>query len=156
MGAIDSFPSPGSLSDLVSNPPTVKVKRTTGQLLTTAVAAAVNFDGEDWDSTGAMHSTVSNTSRLLPGAAGKYRVWAYVSYDFNTTGRRISALWKNGFSVGEQLAEVDTGPPLGESDCSLYAEVQLATTDYVEVVAYQASGGNLNTWAKAGMTWFGP
>lgn len=51
-----------------------KASNLTGQNLTGFVA--VTFDTEDWD-TDTYHSTVSNTDRLTPPAAGKYMVSGY-------------------------------------------------------------------------------
>lgn len=114
-----------------------------------AVATAILFGAEDWDTAG-LHSTSVNTSRFtIPaGFDGKWSFSYGVSFPANATGIRSAVLRKNGGSdtndvVGSATFGVGTSATL----TSLHAQrtVELVEGDYIELYAYQSSGGALNT-----------
>src|SRR3954463_13444130 len=81
------------------DPPAAQVRRTTAQTIVTGTPTAIAFDAEDAD-TDAMHSTVSNTSRLTCLTAGRYAVSGCIPYDTGTTGSREARIVKNGGGSG--------------------------------------------------------
>lgn len=112
--------------------------------LTTATDTVLSFNAEDYDSD-SFHDTVTNPSRItIPAGvgAGTYRLFASVSFANNGTGRRRVHFRKNGTTDigGYGSAGSASGGPLF---IAAYTEVVLASGDYIEVMAYQDSGGNL-------------
>lgn len=119
------------------------------QSLLDAVASPVLFGAEDWDTAG-MHSTSVNTSRLtVPvGLAGRWSFSYGVSFPANGAGIRSAVLRKNGGSdVNDLVGSATFGVGTAATLTSLHAErtVELAEGDYIELYAYQSSGGALNT-----------
>jgi hypothetical protein len=114
------------------------------QSTSNTVQTKVNFNTEDYDTDGFHDNSVNNSRITIPsGKGGYYFVYGFVSFDANTTGRRIVYLTKNnatliqnnGFSVATntQYPALDIGIALN-----------LAAGDYLELEAYQSSGGSLN------------
>lgn len=133
-------------------PPIASLRQTAAQTLTTGVLTAVTFDVEDVDTDVAGlggHSTSSNTSRWVAQYPGWYVVAAGVSWASNSTGQRVIDLLVNGTGANGSRIWVDAtagGSPtmLASRTVKLY----LTAGDFVEVEAYQNSGGNLNTWVS--------
>lgn len=113
---------------------------------------AVTFDTETHD-TGGMHSTSSNTSRItIPtGGSGMYLLGGGVEFAANATGYRQVALRINGTTViaGSRATSASgTVATLLMTNC-IYP---LNAGDYVELTAFQNSGGNLNINSAAEFT----
>lgn len=128
-----------------------QVFHNTTQSLTSLTWTALLFNSEDFD-IGALHSTVSNTSRLTvpAGLAGTYLVGAAIPFAASALGVRGIRLRKNGAT---QLS-----PDIWQQGFSasgvgntLVATilVSLAVADYMEVDAFQDTGGALNVAANA-------
>lgn len=109
-------------------------------------ATAITFDSERYD-TDSIHSTSSNTSRLTCKTAGKYHISTSLGYASNTTGRRYSQFRVNGTAI-IALAETDC-QAVGFAHHAFSTSYDLAVGDYVEVLAYQNSGGALNVVAAS-------
>jgi hypothetical protein len=93
--------------------------------------------------TGSFYSAL-HTSRLTAAAAGLYLISGSVEWDNGTTtGRRLLALYVNG---ADEIAVVDDGLTTHTNRVEMNISVQyvLAAADYVELKAYQTSGGSLN------------
>lgn len=115
--------------------------------LTTGVAAALTFDSERWDTAG-LHSTVTNTSRLTAPVFGLYVGTGHVRFAANAVGIREISVSVNGtttIAIQDILALVGGAVTI----LSVPFEYELAAGDYVELVAYQNSGGNLNVEVAA-------
>lgn len=116
---------------------------------------ALTFDSERFD-IGAMHDTVTNTSRItIPtGGAGKYLVGGNMHFANNATGNRGVHLRKNNTDrIGESV----------ESDVAADTQVMQAWTlwnfavaDYVTLGAFQTSGAALNVLADTDPDAFSP
>ena len=133
--------------------PRVAVKRISAQAISTGVITTLTFDSEREDSHG-FHSTLSNTSRLsIPsgqGLAGRYRISAAIAFASNSTGIREVLILLNGTTY---IAAA--GVPALVSDTTylnISRDWTLADSDFVEVQAFQTSGGNLNVLADQGYT----
>jgi hypothetical protein len=109
--------------------------------ISNALATVLTFNSEDWD-VGGCHSTVSNTSRLIAPVTGKYTVVGQVWFVANSTGIRGIYILKNG----TVKCQVGDNYPHGTYSCVLNITtiVDLAVGDYVELSAYQNTGGNLD------------
>lgn len=119
----------------------------------------LTFDSERYD-TGGLHSTSSNTSRLTCVVPGKYRIFGHCEYTQNGTGIRGLHIYVNGsLSIAETYVSAISTAHQGMTATTEYA---LAAGDYVELVAYQSSGGNLDVRAvgnhtpEFGMSWICP
>jgi hypothetical protein len=135
--------------DFLLAPPIGQFRQTAAQTLTTGTWTAVTFDAEDVDSAGG-HSTSSNTSRYTAVYTGWYRVSGGVGFTGNSTGRRGGRWAANGSLVSGSaimLAATSTGSVAVPAKTML---VYLAVGDYVELQAYQESGGNLDTNVGSG------
>lgn len=108
--------------------------------------AALTFNSERYDS-GDLHSTSVNTGRLTAPITGLYAVGACVSFASNATGIREVELRVNGTTV---IAIDDRPANTGAvTVISIDTQYRLAATDYVEVLAFQNSGGALNVLVSA-------
>ena len=101
----------------------------------------LTFNTEQFD-TNAFHSTATNTSRMtIPsGKAGKYLITGYVNWEPNASGVRIFVVYKNN-SIFQAFGGVTSAG--NEAEVASYV-MDLAVADYVELAAYQSSGGSLN------------
>ncbi|MEK8108646.1 hypothetical protein NKG94_34420 [Micromonospora sp. M12] len=130
------------------SPPRAKLRQTSVQTLTTGVAAALLFQAEtvdtDVDGIGG-HSTSSNTSRYTARYPGWYQVSGGCSFATNVTGLRLLRWAVNGATItGNDVSLV----PVTGSSTRMPARTELVLLDigdYVELLAQQTSGGNLNT-----------
>ena len=130
------------------NPPVpqARVYNSSNIQLTTAAEATLTFDTERYDS-GDLHSTSSNTGRLTAPITGLYSVGANVRFASNATGQRQVALRINGTTfIAYVLVQAANGDA---TFLNVSTDYQLTAGDYVEVRAYQNSGGNLNVTASA-------
>lgn len=130
-----------------TNPkPSCRVYNTTDLSIATGTPTAATFNSERWDN-GGMHSTASNTSRItIPsGGGGIYQVSGHIVWAANATGVRSLQLRVNGTTtIAVTDANSVSANTLSMSVSTLYA---LAAADYVELIVYQTSGGNLNVTA---------
>lgn len=133
------------------SPPQCRAYANTGTSLPNATFTAVALDGEDGDSD-AMHSTSTNNSRVTAVTAGLYLLHGQVGHDaVNTTGYRTMAIRLNGSAV---IAYSDRAVPAGATIPSFTGTsclYQLSAGDYVELIAYQSSGGS--NPSSAGRAW---
>jgi len=122
------------------------------QTLTTAVAAAITFTSEtvdtDVDGVGG-HDNVTNNSRWTARYAGWHLLGGGVAFAANATGRRASWWQVNGTAVNG--SSVAVAAAIGGLETVVPArsmQVFLNVGDYVELMGYQESGGNLNTFSS--------
>lgn len=119
------------------------VYRTTTLSIANVTGTVIGFDSEDYDN-GGLHSTSVNTSRItIPtGGDGYYCCFGAATFEPNGTGGRATILAKNGAAVGAQCT---TGAVASLHNCPFITKIiHLAAADYIEIIAYQDSGGNLN------------
>lgn len=112
--------------------------------LTTATLTVVTFNSERVD-VGALHSTVSNTGRFTITDPGFYEIGGGALFAGSATGTRSLKIRLNGATT---LASTTLAGLAGGNEFGIYTEYQLAAGDYVELIAYQDSGGNLNITAS--------
>jgi hypothetical protein len=147
----------------VGKVPSVRVSTTGSQSIDSSGGnVAITFDKERWD-TNAMHSTTTNTSRLVAKVAGLYEINATIVWATNATGGRFLGLLRTHAGSSSFIA-VASAPNNGvfEDDQSVSTTFALKKGDYVEAVVYQTSGAPLDiehipaTTPDFGMTWLGP
>jgi hypothetical protein len=129
-----------------SPPAFVGVRAYTGtaQTLATGVDTALALDVETFDTSG-FHAVTGSTSRLTvpAGKAGYYMIGGQVSFAANTTGRRRAQVRLNGST--SIAAHAISPSPAGNTYLSLSVLYYLNDNDYLELLATQESGGNLDT-----------
>lgn len=119
-----------------------KAYKSANQSLSNATATMITFDSEFFD-TDAIHSTSTNTSRFTvpAGKGGKWQLSTTLAYDANSTGFRQIRIVKNGTNFNNLIAVPVTADGTHMSHTDIF---ELVATDYIELQAYQNSGGNLN------------
>jgi len=130
--------------DFLLSPPIAELRQTVAQTLTTGVWASVTFDVEDKDSVSG-HDTVTNNSRYTAVYAGWYQCSGGVGFVVNATGIRGTRWSVNGTALnGSQTSEAPTTVTAAQWTPRT-KQIYLNVGDYVELQAFQSSGGNLNT-----------
>jgi hypothetical protein len=125
--------------------------KTGNQSITTATTTTITWDAELFD-TNAFHDNSTNNSRItIPaGYAGKYLVTSTISWGSSATGYRIAEIYKNGATANFTWS----GAMQGYYVVGLTSILNLAVSDYLEIKAYQNSGGNLNAAGGAAESYF--
>lgn len=119
-----------------------RVYRTTGQSIPSATFTAISFDTERYDQDALWD--VANPTRLTCTRAGIYLIVGAVIYATGATGQRQTGIRLNGATF---LAAVNGGVAVATTifPCHNPTTIcQLAVGNYVELVAYQDSGGAVN------------
>lgn len=123
--------------------PSVAVYHSAGVSIPNNADTAVVFDTESYD-TDSMHSTVSNTARLVAPVAGKYDIKGRLAFNANATGLRYLKIRLNGTTVIDWDAE--NSPTAGQTTfLGVARDSLMSASDYVELLAFQNSGGALGT-----------
>ncbi len=121
------------------NPPTTGLSATGQTHNSTGNWLSIGGYTEDWD-TDAMHSTSVNTSRITCVTAGKYLFTGSVAFASNATGIRGARFLANGGTTYEQCGQPAAA---GAGAMSISGIIPMTAGQYVELQAYQSSGGNL-------------
>lgn len=120
--------------------------------LTTNVEAAISFTAEVYD-TDTMHSDSVNPSRITATTAGIYIVTAFCSFlAADPDGARRLTIRQDGANRRVEKAQADTF----WSGLTLCTIVHLAATNYVEVLAFQDTGGDVFVGAGFKATMLAP
>jgi hypothetical protein len=152
-GEIETGAFMNSLSAAVAfllNPPRALCYPSGSQTLATGTATAITMDSEAYD-TDNMHNPGVNPTRFTPQTPGLYEVTAQIGYVGNATGLRQVAIYLNG------AVQCITNP--GATGATQYVQVEKeiycnGSTDYMEMLGTQTSGGNLNTGGGVNTTFF--
>jgi hypothetical protein len=113
------------------------MSRSTIQNILGSTWTAVTWDQQDEDFFGA-HSTTSNPTRWVCGAAGLYTFSTTIT---STTGNFFFVQYaKNGTRIGGRVSSAGGGAP---SAAELTRVLRLSTGDYIEVFVYSATAWQL-------------
>lgn len=128
----------------LSDPPRAHLRQTSAQTIGTGAFVAITFDAEDADNFNG-HSLITNTARYTCMRAGIYQFSGKIGWAANATGRRASRWSKNGTDVnGSQVAIIATSASdVGHPAAAI--QITMAVGDYIELLGFQESGGNLAT-----------
>jgi hypothetical protein len=120
----------------------VRLTKSATQSLANNTGTKITWDTETYDTDG-FHSLVTNTSRItIPsGKAGYYSITATGAFGANATGQRYFAFYKNG--TMELVYARNAGYSAADLAASGTAILNLAVGDYIELEAFQNSGGAL-------------
>lgn len=130
--------------NFLTGPPLFVGYQTTIQSVASGTYTPVNIDTSVVD-TYSGHSNVTNNSRYTSQLAGYYLVIGQVAIAPNATGNRAPTLAIGGVAVtigSQQLPNSGAGT---NSVIQVSGIWQLGAGAYIEVWAYQGSGGSLNT-----------
>lgn len=109
----------------------------------------VTLNSESYDSS-SMHSTSSNTGRVVAPSAGYYLASAKVKFAYHATGLRAIVVNVNsggaigGGTIIAYHAQMAISSGSFDTPFMIATPVYLNANDYVEMFVYQNSGGNLN------------
>lgn len=123
--------------------PMCRVYSLGGRNVPTATPTAILFDGERYEVGGALHSTVSNQSRItIPaGCGGIYHVGACIAWA-NTSSAGIRQMWIRLNGTAALVVNTQLGTA-GDTQMAVSCDYKLADGDYIETVALQSSGSLL-------------
>lgn len=132
---------------IVYPPPGARVYHNANQAIANETPVTLDFNSERYD-TDIIHDTVTNNSRLTCKTPGKYLINAQVEWvGASATGRRIAYIYLNGTTP---IAQITYDPTAAVNVRYAVTTVyDLAVNDYVTVVVYQTSGGNLDVVSGA-------
>ena len=139
----------GSDLDHLGTPISCQAAVTGVKSIPNATATAIAWDAENWD-TNSIHSTSSNKSRFtIPtNFDGVYEVSCNVTYVASAAGTvRYVQIYKNGSAVA-LIANSEVINATYGAVCNGVYQIQCAAGDYLELFAYQDSGGSLNISAN--------
>lgn len=131
------------------NPVIFSGGQTATQSLTSATLTAITYETETID-TYSGHSTSVNTSRYtVPAACNGWRLQfnAIVGITANATGGRAIEIHKNGSAIPNSRVAVGSATATNATFIQVVCTGIVATGDFFEVFASQASGGALSTVA---------
>jgi hypothetical protein len=127
-----------------------RVTHSLSQSIPNATLTVLSFDSERWDTNG-IHDPTTNNSRLVCKTSGMYLIFGHVLWDVNGTGARRIDIRLNGTTpIGIQ--EVQAASGFDFTILSVATTYPLNANDYVELVAYQASGGALSVGSASNYT----
>lgn len=120
-----------------------RVYKSAVQAITTGAYNYATFDTESYD-TDSYHSTSSNTTRLTAPTTGYYRVSWHVGW---AQGGGHTDCWfiKNGTTGDRYAGQFCPNNTAGVSvEANGSTTLKLTAGDYIELMPFQTSGGNLN------------
>lgn len=138
-------------ADYLANPPACRAYNNAAIAVTTATIFALTLNAERYKTIAGMHSTSSNTHRIVATDAGLYVVQGHIQFASNATGFRglfiflNSVLTGSTVTAGTRIASEFRGATNGDfTEISISTMYKLAANDHLTLACYQTSGGNLN------------
>jgi len=136
----------GNDGEIGVSAPCARVYHSASQTVGHASNTALQFDSERFD-TDSIHDPVTNNTRLTVPVAGKYLIVGQVRFASNLSGERSLAIRLNGTT---ELAALVVDAVNGDITEMIVTTIhELAASDYVELMAYHNSGGDLSVVAAA-------
>jgi hypothetical protein len=132
--------------EFLIDPPACSARNSTTQSINNTTFTVLTANSENFDNN-AMHSTVTNTSRITCQTAGRYLFFTRHRWATNGTGARVIQYRINGVDPGATAQQLMAVPAAGggvDHQHTATWSLTLAAGDYVEVAGYQDSGVALN------------
>lgn len=126
--------------EFLIDPPACSVFDNTGQSVADNTLATLNANSENFDND-AMHSTVTNNSRITVQTAGRYEFTSRVQFGTSGTGRRTITYRLNG-TTSTTVASAAAVSGAAQTVPSFF-KIVMGVGDYIEVQVFQTSGGSL-------------
>ena len=131
------------------------VKKTSDQSINNSTATVISWDSENID-TNTMHDNSTNNTRITvpTGKGGYYLLTGGIAFNSNGTGNRVVRAYKNGSDL-RWLAGVAAANAGNFTIVSFNQVFNLSAGDYIELYAFQSSGGALSVMSdpEAGSFW---
>lgn len=127
-------------SHFQANPPACRAYNNANVNVPNATVVTIPLNSERFDTNG-MHSTSVNTSRITFVTAGLYIVTGHLDIQTNAAGIRFVGIELNGSS--ELAWQIAPGRASGGTVISVSTVYKFVAGDYVELLAFQDSGGTL-------------
>lgn len=146
-GQSRQLPSDGILT---TNPPAVRVSRSTNQVIGTSTYTAISFDTQVFSFGGSWWSSVSNPDRLTVPVSGIYLIGGFLRISSSSTTHIQSAITLNG----NTNIQVQTWPVSATNrvyDFSNQTLYQLNQGDYLQL-RFATSIGSYTLSAESGVT----
>lgn len=119
-----------------------RVYNNANQSIPDSIMTALAFDSEYYDTYG-MHNTVLNNTRITVQNGGKYTIGGSVVFAANAVGVRALQIYKNNSTILAQEQDASAGAANTHRTVVVTSD-EFVAGDYVELRAYQSSGGALN------------
>jgi hypothetical protein len=133
--------------------PGCRLTNSVAQVLTNDTFTAIAFDTQRWQR-GGIHSTTTNNTRITISDTGKWLVGGNLGYEPHATGRRMILIRVDGTVYETAIANPGFAPSVGLGNLGLATNTVLDLTagQYVELIGYQSSGGDLDILKFANMS----
>jgi len=128
--------------EFLVDPPFCSVFNSAAVSLADNTATAMLANSENFDND-AMHSTVSNTSRITIQTTGRYQFIGSVNFAGDADGVRQVAFRIDGTTTIPPSSQVG-GTATGSIGLTLVANIALTAGQYVECIARHTAGNALN------------
>jgi len=139
------LPQAGLAANVAGNGPAFSYWASGATSIPNVTSTKILFASQEFDTASAVSS-----SRFTPTVAGYYQINASVFTSTNPSCERVCTVFKNGASYknGQDFTTATFGTTV---NCIVYLN---GSTDYVEIYAYQASGGTLTSNTFQSQTYF--
>ena len=127
--------------------PRASVYHSLNQSIPNNTWTTLSFDSEHFDSEN-IHDSSVDATKLICKTAGTYLIIGYVSFNVNSTGVRGARLLKNGKIANEVVVNALFNAYTGVLTCYV---TNLSVNDYIQMQAYQTSGGALTVGSSLSM-----
>lgn len=125
-----------------------EVRKTATQSIPGSTWTPISWDAEEYDDAG--HWSSAAPTRITFEEAGRYLVLPNLIFASNSTGNRLWRAIRNGDQARELAEDSIDAPPGFQARISGSLIVNAAAGDYIEIEAFQDSGGNLNLDSGSG------
>jgi hypothetical protein len=132
----------------VADIPRCRALATAAQTIPNSTFTAISFPAEDYKVL-VGHDTISNPTFYSCQVAGLYALSGGVYMATNSTGVRALKWQKNGVDIPASGNSVQPQTGVQTPIMARVTEVQLAVGDFVTLLVFQGSGGNLDTYVGA-------
>lgn len=139
---------PAASNTFLTAVPTLEVYQASVQTITNATWTAISQDSTILDTDG-QHSNSVNNSRFICQVVGWYSASGAVGFASNSTGSRGAGIYKNGSPLTQASGVITAASNANHVAVAGELLVSMNIGDYLELVGWQNSGGNLNTITTA-------
>lgn len=130
------------------NPPSARVFNSAAIAIANQTTTFLTFNSERFD-TDNMHSTSSNSGRLIAVTAGRYLFGAHCQWEPNATGDRVMDIMLNGVDI-IAVSVMGSAKTAGNHTRQFATGFwEFTANDYIEVRVWQDSTVSLNVDAQA-------
>lgn len=136
----------GDANAYTNTRPYCKVRRTTNQSINDITSTAISFDTETVDNSSMWAVSPNPTRIVIPGTGNKIaKVVGLITFAASTTGiRRAFGSLNGSINAGAGVQINAASDATVETYINFSFIIECAAGDYIEILAYQKTGGSLN------------